>query len=76
MNGYFVMVKAKVLDGCGKSYDSTKLFKITNLPDLGEQLQAEYGDELGDFSLTWIGGENIGLSINETMVKELEDLNS
>ena len=74
MKGYFVVVKAKVWDG-GDYYEDIRLFKITNLTDLGEQLNAEYGEELGDFSVTWIGGENIGLDIDENIIKELEDLN-
>ncbi len=76
MKGYFVVVKAKVWDDYkGDYYNDTKLLKIANLSELGEQLEGEYGDDLGDFSVTWIGGENIGLSINEDMIKELEDLN-
>ena len=76
MKGYFVIVKAKVWDDYkGDFYNDTKLFKIANLSELGEQLEGEYGQELGDFSVIWIGGENIGLSINEDMIKELEDLN-
>lgn len=76
MKGYFVVVKAKVWDDYkGDYYNDTKLFKIANLSELGEQLEGEYGQELGDFSVTWIGGETIGLSINENMIKELEDLN-
>ena len=76
MKGYFVVVKAKVWDDYqGDYYDDIKLFKITNLTELGEQLNAEYGEELGDFSVTWIGGENIGLDIDEDIVKGLEDLN-
>lgn len=76
MKGYFVVVKAKVWDDYkGDYYNDTKLFKIANLSELGEQLEGEYGQELGDFSVTWIGGENIGLSITNDMIKELEDLN-
>ena len=77
MKGYFVVVKAKVWDAdqSGDYYEDIRLFKITNLTDLGEQLNAEYGEELGDFSVTWIGGETYGLSIDEDIVKELEVLN-
>ncbi len=76
MKGYFVIVKAKVWDDeKAEEYDCIKLFKITNCADLGEQLDKEFGNDLMDFSVSWIGGENIGLDINEKIRKELEDIN-
>ena len=76
MKGYFVIVKAKVWDdGNAEEYDCIKLFKITNCADLGEQLDEEFGNDLMDFSVSWVGGENIGLDINEKIIEELEDIN-
>lgn len=76
MKGYFVAVKAKVWNTeIGEEYKDTKLFKIDNLADLGAQLDAEYGNEIMDFSVIWVGGENIGLNIDEKMIEDLEDIN-
>ena len=76
MKGYFVVVKAKVWNtGMGEEYEDIKLFKIDNLADLGEQLDAEYGNEIMDFSVIWIGGQNIGLNIDAKMIADLEDMN-
>ena len=76
MKGYFVIVKAKVWDNVNaEEYDCIKLFKITNCADLGEQLDEEFGDDLMDFSVSWVGGENVGLDINEKIREELEDIN-
>ena len=55
--------------------DCIKLFKIVNCADLGEQLDKEFGNDLMDFSVSWIGGENIGLDIDESTVKCLQELN-
>lgn len=76
MTGYFVIVKAKVWDSEGaEEYDCIKLFKIANCADLGEQLDEEFGNDLMDFSVSWVGGENIGLDIDESTVKCLQELN-
>lgn len=75
MNGYFVIVRAKVWDSDGaEEYSCVKLFKITNCADLGEQLDKEFGNDLMDFSVTWVGGENIGLDIDENIAKCLQEL--
>ena len=76
MKGYFVIVKAKVWDNeNAEEYDCIKLFKIANCADLGEQLDEEFGNDLMDFSVSWVGGENVGLDINEKIREELEDIN-
>ena len=76
MDGYFVIVRAKVWDSDGsEEYNSIKLFKVTNCADLGEQLDKEFGDKRMDFSVSWIGSENIGLDIDENIAESLEDLN-
>ena len=76
MVGYFVIVRAKVWDSNGsEEYDCIKLFKVTNCADLGEQLDKEFGDKLMDFSVSWIGSENIGLDIDEDIAENLEELN-
>ena len=76
MTGYFVIVKAKVWDSEGaEEYNCIKLFKIANCADLGEQLDKEFGNDLMDFSVFWIGGENIGLDIDENIAKCLQELN-
>ena len=76
MKGYFVIVKAKVWDDENyEEYDCIKLFKITNCTNLGEQLDEEFGNDLMDFSVSWVGGENVGLDINEKIREELEDIN-
>ena len=76
MKGYFVIVKAKVWDDeNAEEYDCIKLFKITNCADLGAQLDEEFGNDLMDFSVSWIGGENIGLDIDASTVKCLQELN-
>lgn len=75
MNGYFVIVRAKIWDSENvEEYNCIKLFKITNCADLGEQLDKEFGNDLMDFSVTWVGGENIGLDIDENIAKCLQEL--
>ena len=76
MNGYFVIVRVKVWDsGAAEEYSFVKLFKIINCADLGEQLDKEFGNDLMDFSVTWVGGDNIGLDIDENIAKCLQELN-
>ena len=76
MDGYFVIVRAKVWESDGsEEYNSIKLFKVVNCADLGEQLDKEFGDKLMDFSVSWIGSENIGLDIDEDIAENLEELN-
>lgn len=75
MNGYFVIVRAKVWDsGATEEYNCVKLFKVTNCADLGEQLDEEFGQDLMDFSVTWVDGENIGLNIDDNIAKLIEEL--
>ena len=76
MVGYFVIVRAKVWDSDrSEEYNSVKLFKVDSCTDLGEQLDKEFGDKLMDFSVSWIGSENIGLDIDEDIAENLEELN-
>ena len=74
--GYFVIVRAEVWNSDEQEmYKCIKLFKITNNTDLGEQLDREFGNDLNDYSVTWVGGENIGLDIDEDIANSLEALN-
>ena len=76
MKGYFVIVKAKVWDTeNSEEYDCIKLFKIIIFSFFWYQLDKERGNDLMDFSVSWVGGENIGLDINEKIREELEDIN-
>ena len=76
MDGYFVIIKAKVWDSDGsEEYNSIKLFKVDNCADLGKQLDKEFGDKLMDFSVSWVGSKNIGLDIDENIAKCLQELN-
>lgn len=74
MDGYFVVVKAQVWNGdLNEFYNVTKLYKVTDCKDLGEQLDKEFGNDLMDFSATWIGGECLGLDITDNIFKELKE---
>lgn len=74
MKGYFVVVKAHVWNGdLNEFYDVIQLYKVTDCKDLGEQLDKEFGKELYDFSVTWIGGECLGLDITDNIFKELKE---
>ena len=71
MKNYFVLVRANFW------YDSAmvnekRLFRITNLKDLGEQLDKEYEDTLMDFSVEWIGDEGCSLLIDDDVLEALK----
>ena len=71
MKNYFVLVRANFW------YDNAmvnekRLFRITNLKDLGEQLDKEYEDTIMDFSVEWIGDEDCGLLIDDDVLEALE----
>lgn len=75
MDGCFVVVKAHVWNGdLNEFYDIIQLYKVTDCRDLGEQLDKEFGKELHDFSVTWIGGESLGLDITDNIFEELQEL--
>ena len=71
MKNYFVLVRANFW------YDNAmvnekRLFRITNLKDLGEQLDKEYEDTIMDFSVEWIGDEGRGLLIDDDVLEALK----
>lgn len=71
MKNYFVLVRANFW------YDNAmvnekRLFSITNLEDLGEQLDKEYEDTLMDFSVEWIGDEGRSLLIDDDVLEALK----
>lgn len=71
MKNYFVLVRANFW------YDNAmvnekRLFSITNLEDLGEQLDKEYEDTLMDFSVEWIGDEGSSLLIDDDVLEALK----
>lgn len=71
MKNYFVLVRANFW------YDNAmvnekRLFRITNLKDLGEQLDKEYEDTLMDFSVEWIGDEGCSLLIDDNVLEALK----
>lgn len=75
MLGYFVIVRAKYYSqDVNGMEEAVSLFKVENAADLGKQLQKTFGDDLGDFSVSWIGSEDTCLDINEDIAKELEAL--
>lgn len=71
MKNYFVLVEANYW------YDNApgsekRLFRITNLKDLGEQLDKEYEDTLMDFRVEWVGDEGYGLLVDDDLLEALK----
>lgn len=71
MKNYFVLVRANFWYDNAMANEK-RLFSITNLEDLGEQLDKEYEDTLMDFSVEWIGDEGCSLLIDDDVLEALK----
>lgn len=71
MKNYFVLVRANLWYDNAPA-EEKRLFRITNLKDLGEQLDKEYEDTLMDFSVEWIGDEGYSLLIDDDVLEALK----